>query len=48
MPKYSRQELEKMVELWTAANARAEHEGNWRPLADFYTADAYYCWDIDR
>ncbi len=35
-----------MVQRWVAANARAEREGNWRPLADFYSADAYYCWDI--
>ncbi len=46
MPKYPREELEAMVERWVNANARAEREGNWRPLADFYTEDAYYCWDV--
>jgi len=43
---YPRQELEQMVQLWVETNARAEREGNWRPLADLYTEDAYYCWDI--
>lgn len=46
MPQYPREEMERMVAMWIAANEKAEREGNWRPLADFYTEDAYYCWDI--
>jgi hypothetical protein len=46
MPKFPREELEQMMERWLAANRKAEREGNWRPMADLYTEDAYYCWDI--
>ena len=46
MPSYPRQEMEEMVTRWLAANTRAESEGDWRPMADLYSEDAYYCWDI--
>ncbi len=42
----SREELEKTMEIWLDANARAEATNDWRCLADCYTEDAYYCWDI--
>jgi len=42
----SRNELEKTMDIWLAANAKAEATNDWRWLADCYTEDAYYCWDI--
>lgn len=42
----TRAELEKTMEIWLAANDKAEKTGDWRCLADVYTEDAYYCWDI--
>lgn len=42
----TREELEKTMEIWLAANAKAEATNDWRCLADCYTEDAYYCWDI--
>ena len=37
--------MEDMVDRWLAVNSRAEREGNWRCLADFYTADVIYGWE---
>jgi hypothetical protein len=42
----TREELEKTMEIWLDANRKAQRDGNWRGLADCYTEDAYYCWDI--
>ncbi|MCC5954116.1 MAG: nuclear transport factor 2 family protein [Acidimicrobiia bacterium] len=44
MPSYPRAELEDMVERWLAANRAAEEAGDWRPMAELYTADATYGW----
>lgn len=41
-----RQELEEVVEGWLEANRAAERSGDWRPLADFFTDDATYGWNI--
>ena len=46
MAAYPRAELEEMVQRWLAANVKSQTEGNWRYLADYFTEDAYYCWDI--
>jgi hypothetical protein len=46
MPAFPREELEEMVERWLAANRRAEEEGDWRVLADLFTEDATYGWNL--
>ena len=42
----SREELDNWVERWLTANQDAEKAGDWKPLADFYTDDATYGWNI--
>jgi hypothetical protein len=42
----SREQLEKWVDEWLEANRVAERNGDWKPLADFYTDDATYGWNI--
>jgi hypothetical protein len=42
----SREQLDKWVEEWLEANRLAERNGDWKPLADFYTDDATYGWNI--
>ncbi|MEB3049833.1 nuclear transport factor 2 family protein [Mycolicibacter sp. MYC123] len=44
--KFSRAELDDVVERWLEANRVAERSGDWRPLADFFTDDASYGWSI--
>jgi hypothetical protein len=46
MPSLPREELDKWVEQWLAVNHDCEKNGDWRPLADFYTEDATYGWNI--
>jgi hypothetical protein len=46
MPSFPREELEEMVERWLAANRRAEEERDWRPMAELYTEDATYGWNL--
>ncbi|MGE2721397.1 nuclear transport factor 2 family protein [Mycolicibacterium celeriflavum] len=46
MPSLPREALEKWVEQWLETNREAERNGDWRPLADFYTDDATYGWNI--
>ena len=43
---FPRSELEEMVERWIAANHEAERRGDWTALADFYTPDAVYEWNM--
>ena len=43
---FPRSELEDVVERWLEANREAERLGDWRGLADFYTDDATYGWNI--
>jgi hypothetical protein len=38
--------LEDFVARWLEANRVAERAGDWTPLADFYTDDATYGWNI--
>ena len=42
----SREQLEDWVERWLKANQDAEKAGDWKPLAEFYTDDATYGWNI--
>ncbi|CDP88320.1 hypothetical protein B7435_13730 [Mycolicibacterium peregrinum] len=42
----SRQQLEDWSDRWLKANQEAEKAGDWKPLADFYTEDATYGWNI--
>ncbi|MCV7314768.1 nuclear transport factor 2 family protein [Mycolicibacillus parakoreensis] len=44
--RFSREELDDVVERWLEANLAAERSGDWRPLADFFTDDASYGWNI--
>jgi hypothetical protein len=46
MPALPREELDKWVEQWLQVNRDCEKNGDWRPLADFYTEDATYGWNI--
>jgi hypothetical protein len=46
MPSLEREQLEDFVERWLEANREAERTGDWRILADFYTDDATYGWNI--
>jgi hypothetical protein len=41
---FPREELEEMWQRWLDANATAEKERDWAPLADFYAPDATYGW----
>src|SRR6478752_6385488 len=46
MPSLPREDLDKWVEQWLQANQDAEKAGDWKPLAEFYTEDATYGWNI--
>jgi hypothetical protein len=46
MPSFPRAELEEMVRRWLDANRRCERDGDWRPLAEMYTQDASYGWNM--
>ncbi|QUR69036.1 nuclear transport factor 2 family protein [Mycobacterium spongiae] len=46
MAGFPRAELEEVVERWLQANRDAEQSGDWTVLADFYTSDATYGWNI--
>jgi hypothetical protein len=46
MPSLPREVLEDFVDRWLDANREAERTGDWRILADFYTDDATYGWNI--
>ncbi|MDH6196112.1 hypothetical protein M2272_002755 [Mycobacterium frederiksbergense] len=46
MASFERAALEDWVQRWLKANQDAEQAGDWKPLADFYTADATYGWNI--
>lgn len=46
MPAIPRATLDGFVERWLQANRDAEQAGDWRRLADFYSADATYGWNI--
>jgi hypothetical protein len=42
----SRSELDNWVERWLQANKDSEQAGDWTNLAEFYTDDATYGWNI--
>ncbi len=42
----TREQLEDFVARWLDVNRAAERSGDWTPLADFYTDDATYGWNI--
>jgi hypothetical protein len=46
MPGFDREELDEMVRRWLEANRRCEEAGDWRPLAELYTEDATYGWNM--
>lgn len=46
MPGFDRSELDEMVRRWLEANRRCEEIGDWRPLAELYTEDATYGWNV--
>lgn len=46
MPKFPREELEETIRRFVAANDEAGRTGDWSPLADFYTEDAVYSWNV--
>jgi hypothetical protein len=46
MPAFPRQEMEEMIRRWLAANERAEAVRDWKPMAEFYTEDAEYSWNL--
>lgn len=43
---YSRDELEEMMQKWIDTNRHCEEIGDWRPLADLFTEDATYGWNL--
>ena len=45
MSAYSREEMEEMMKRWIAVNDKAEQEGNWRHLADFFQPHAVFTGD---
>ncbi|MEV0062114.1 nuclear transport factor 2 family protein [Nocardia sp. NPDC050718] len=45
MAAFDRAELDEMVTRWLQANKDCEAEGDWRPLAQYYTEDATYGWN---
>ena len=46
MPAYPRAELEEMVERWLEANRTGEAKKDWHHMADLYTEDATYGWNV--
>ena len=46
MPAFGYEELSAMVQRWLEANRRAEAAGDWRPMAEMYTEDATYGWNL--
>ena len=46
MPAFPRDELEAMVQRWLDTNKACEAAGDWRPLAEMYTDDATYGWNL--
>ena len=46
MPAYPRAELEEMVERWLEVNRQGEAKKDWQHMADLYTEDATYGWNV--
>jgi hypothetical protein len=43
---FPREEMEEMVQRWLDANRRCEASRDWRPMAEMYTEDATYGWNV--
>ena len=46
VPAFPYEELEEMVQRWLDTNRRAQEAGDWKPMAEMYTEDATYGWNI--
>lgn len=46
MPSLPREALDDWVETWLETNRECERKGDWKPLAEFYTDEATYGWNI--
>jgi len=46
VPAFAYDELEEMVQRWLDVNRRAQEAGDWRPMADMFTEDATYGWNV--
>jgi hypothetical protein len=46
VPSYPRRELEETMQRWLDLNKTCEEELNWLPLADMFTEDATYGWNV--
>jgi hypothetical protein len=46
VPSYPRSELEETMQLWLDLNQKCEEELNWLPLAEMFTEDATYGWNV--
>jgi len=46
MTAYPRDELEQMMQRWLDTNKKCEALGDWRPLAELFTKDATYGWNL--
>ena len=46
MPSFPRDELEEMMQRWMDINKRCEEQLDWMPMADMYTEDATYGWNV--
>jgi hypothetical protein len=46
MPAFPRSELEEMMQRWMEINRRCEEQLDWKPMADMYTEDATYGWNV--
>jgi hypothetical protein len=46
MPAFPRDEMEAMVQRWLDTNKRCEAENDWSHLAEMYTEDATYGWNL--
>jgi hypothetical protein len=46
MPPFPRHELEDMMRRWLEINRRCEASRDWLPMADMYSDDATYGWNV--
>ena len=46
MPSYPRSELEETMQRWLDLNQSCEEQLNWLPLAEMFTEDATYGWNV--
>ena len=46
MPSFPRSELEEMMQRWLDINRRCEQQLDWKPMAEMYTDDATYGWNV--